>query len=60
MVLMDHGTKGARQSDTKQRPKTSPITLLFMTNVACIVPLTLELLVSITSNLANLGVYEPM
>jgi hypothetical protein len=60
MVLMDHGTKEARQSDIKQCPKTSPIALLFMTNIACIVPLTLVLLVPITSNLTNLGVYELM
>jgi hypothetical protein len=60
MALMDRGTKGARQSDIKQDPKTIPFALLFMTNVACIVPFTLGLLVPLTGNLANLGVYDPM
>jgi uncharacterized RDD family membrane protein YckC len=56
MVLVDHNTKGTRQGNIKTRP----IAPLCMTNVACIVFLTLGLLVLLTSNLANLGVYEPM
>jgi hypothetical protein len=55
MVLMDCNTKGTRQGNIKHAPKTRPIAPLFMTNVAYIVFFTLGLLVSLTSNLANLG-----
>jgi hypothetical protein len=55
IVLMDLNTKGTRQGNNRHAPKTRPIILLFITNVANIVSLTLGLLVSLTSKLANLG-----
>jgi hypothetical protein len=55
MVLMNHNIKGTRQGDIKHASKIRPIALLFITNVACIVPLTLGLPVSLTGNLTNLG-----
>jgi hypothetical protein len=55
MVLMDHSTKGTRQGSIKHAPKTRPIPLHSITNVACIVFFILGLLVSLTGNLANLG-----
>jgi hypothetical protein len=60
MVLIDHNARGTSQGNINPAPRIRPIALLFMTNVVCIVFFTLGLLVSLTSNLANLGVYEPM
>jgi hypothetical protein len=60
MVLMDHNTKGTRQGNIKHAPKARQIALLSMTNVTCIAFFTLGLLVSLTCDLANLGVYELM
>jgi hypothetical protein len=54
LVLVDHNTRATRQRNIKHAPKTRPITLLSMTNVACIVFFNLELLASFTSNLTNL------
>jgi hypothetical protein len=54
MVLMDHNTKGTRQGNIKHAPKTRPITLIFITNVAYVV-FNLRPLVSLTGNLTNLG-----
>jgi hypothetical protein len=56
VVMIDCNTMGTRQSDIKQVSRVRPIALLFVTNVACIVPLTLGLSASLTSNLVNLGV----
>jgi hypothetical protein len=58
MVLIDRNTRGTRQGNIKQAPRIRPITLLFVTNVVCIVFFTLGLLVSLTSNLVNQGAYE--
>jgi protein-S-isoprenylcysteine O-methyltransferase Ste14 len=55
MILMVHNTKGTKQGNIKHAPKTRPITLLSMTNVAYMVFFTLELLVLLTTNLTNLG-----
>jgi hypothetical protein len=55
MVLMDSNTRGTRQGNIKHAPKIRTIARLSMTNVACIVFFTLRLLVSLISNLANLG-----
>jgi hypothetical protein len=52
---MDYNTKGTKQGNIKHAPKTRTIALLFIANVACIVTLTLGLLVSLTGNLADLG-----
>jgi hypothetical protein len=55
VVLMDHNTKGTRQGNIKHAPKTRPITPLFITNIACIVSLTLGLPVLLMGNFTNLG-----
>jgi hypothetical protein len=60
MVLIDHNTRGTRQGNIKYAPKIRHIAPLFIANVACIVFFTLGLSVSLTINLVNLGVYEPM
>jgi hypothetical protein len=60
MILMDHNTKGTTQGNIKHDPKIRLIATLSMTNVAYIVSFTLELLVSLTRNLANLGRNELM
>jgi hypothetical protein len=52
--------RGTRQDNIKHAPRIRLIVLLFMTNVVCIFFFTLGLLVSLTSNLVNLGVYEPI
>jgi hypothetical protein len=59
MVLMDSNTRGTRQGNIKHAIKTRSITLLFITNVACIF-LTLGLLVSLTATSQTWGVYELM
>jgi hypothetical protein len=60
MVMIDCSTRGTRQGNIKHAARLRPIALLFMTNVVCTVFFTLGLLVSLTSNLVNLVVYEPM
>jgi hypothetical protein len=60
LVLIDCNTKGTRQGNIKQARKTRAITLLSMTNVACIVHFALEFLGLLTSSLTNLGVSELM
>jgi hypothetical protein len=57
---MDCNTRGTRQGNIKHVPKIRHITLLSMTNVACIAFFILGLSILLTSNLANLGIYEPM
>jgi hypothetical protein len=52
--------QGDQQGDIMHVPRIRPIAPLFMANVVCIVFFTLGLLVSLISNLANLGIYEPM
>jgi hypothetical protein len=47
-----------QQGNIKHVSRVRPIALLFMTNLVCIAFFTLGLLVSLTSNLVNLGVYE--
>jgi hypothetical protein len=60
MVRIDRNTRGTRQGNIKHVSRIRPIGLLSMTNVVCIVFFTLGLLVSLASNLVNLGVYEPV
>jgi hypothetical protein len=59
-VPIDLNIRGSRQSNIKHVSRIRPIALLFMTNIVCIVFFTLGLLVSLTSNLINLGLYEPI
>jgi hypothetical protein len=60
VVLMDHNTKGTRQGNIKHAPKTRPIALLSMTDVACIVPFTLGFQYHLPATSQTWGVYEPM